>query len=68
MSISRVRRAANLLSASALTIVGVFGTMFLLFYAGPASLWSLIGTGFPVVVGLIWLGADLVDAGSNEER
>jgi hypothetical protein len=68
MSISRVRRAANLLSASALTIVGVFGTMFLLFYASQSSVWLLIGTGFPVVVGVIWLGADLVDAGSNEER
>jgi hypothetical protein len=66
--ISKTRRAVSLICALTLTVIGLLGAIWFLFFANVYSFRLAGGAGLVLAVGVMWLYSDFIDATPNEEN
>jgi hypothetical protein len=64
--ISNTRRAVSLICALTLTVVGLIGVIWFLFFAHVFAFRLASGAGLILAVGVMWLYSDFVDATPNK--
>jgi hypothetical protein len=65
---SKTRRIFSLICALTLTVGGIVALFYLLLFAQRVSFKAASAAGFVLVLGIMWLHSDFIDATPNDQR